>query len=884
MKKSNLFIVSAAAVLFLAACGTGGNTGNDSSAANPTTSQGGAASSNHKHSYGEWTTTKEPTCTEKGQKERTCECGEKQTQDIATVDHTYGEWKETKAPTCDADGEKERACTVCGAKETEAVKSTGHAWGEDTEVAASDGKVAYKTAFCTTADKAMKVEFAALDGTWAQGSQNKSGTPDGYLKISKNDMSISYKFDFNRTGKGKIYAFGCMDYWDSANSTYNVDRSFFNDGTPNFAITANGADVEITNKKTYGEMLTGPDASYSEDGLMEIGAIELVAGTNEVVMTRKGSYNPLIKNFVIVLDEYSDEVSLEPTLEELVEKVNAKVATAAEKESSITNGTVAYKSSWSSDFENTSFKIGKDAAGKPMFTTTTGSNSKYYYYDGDTPAGYSVSDYGSGPNYNALNGITEDVFKGQEFGSYMVTTDYSTKYYGAASAVAAMVGYGSTNPNQDTVIALTDTGFTMSYMFKHGDWNWYKVNMAVTFATDGVITGFEFEWANMYSSQITTDIENGTFYVNEDVTLTYNKSIYEGKTDDLGILELPVKLSDFYYTSYSLYNGDTKINEGDTMTVALGDNAITVDVKDINPTSASDSFDSWTIEVTDADGNAVSGYNYYSSYGGKLYLNAIKSEGTYNVKVSTKNTTMTFKVVATAPLPQSINFLCAYQQSEYYFDTTGPAKSSLFIGDVTGIHATVSPSAAAQGTTLTVTAPEGVTAEDYTFTPKTYSPSWGDPVDYYEFSSTKAGTFTFTATSTADPTVTSTHTITVTKPLTPDQIFSGKYCYYNQRGDMLYLEMTFTPNTGTEAEGDGTVEIKSHMAGEKTGVYSYVADGAKAVKLTYVSGDDFIFDGSFQSDGDRDSMSITYKQTADDSWDNTYSLWTWEKYQSLIGA
>ncbi len=37
----------------------------------------------HEHQFGEWSVTKEPTCTQDGEKTQTCECGEKKTQTIA---------------------------------------------------------------------------------------------------------------------------------------------------------------------------------------------------------------------------------------------------------------------------------------------------------------------------------------------------------------------------------------------------------------------------------------------------------------------------------------------------------------------------------------------------------------------------------------------------------------------------------------------------------------------------------------------------------------------------------------------------------------------------------------------------------------------------------
>ena len=68
----------------------------------------------HEHSYGEWLTTKEPTCTENGERKQTCSCNDFKTEIITATGHTektvFG-----KAPTCTeaglTDGKK---CSVCG--------------------------------------------------------------------------------------------------------------------------------------------------------------------------------------------------------------------------------------------------------------------------------------------------------------------------------------------------------------------------------------------------------------------------------------------------------------------------------------------------------------------------------------------------------------------------------------------------------------------------------------------------------------------------------------------------------------------------------------------------------------------------------------------------
>ena len=121
----------------------------------------------HVHAWGNWTTSKEATCTETGMSERVCACGETETQDIEALGHTeavdaavaptctetgltegkhcsvcnevltgqetvealghsFGEWYETKAPTETEQGEKRRDCVNCEHYETTKIAVLGH--------------------------------------------------------------------------------------------------------------------------------------------------------------------------------------------------------------------------------------------------------------------------------------------------------------------------------------------------------------------------------------------------------------------------------------------------------------------------------------------------------------------------------------------------------------------------------------------------------------------------------------------------------------------------------------------------------------------------------------------------------------------------------------
>ena len=99
----------------------------------------------HEHSFGDWYTVTDATCTAAGEERRDCDCDNCDYFETRTIPaaHTFGEWYITMENGCVTDGEEQRDCEACGESETRVLRAHGHSFVIDPEVPAT----------CTTAGK-----------------------------------------------------------------------------------------------------------------------------------------------------------------------------------------------------------------------------------------------------------------------------------------------------------------------------------------------------------------------------------------------------------------------------------------------------------------------------------------------------------------------------------------------------------------------------------------------------------------------------------------------------------------------------------------------------------------------------------------------------------
>ena len=142
-----------------------------------------SSASEHIHSYGEWTVSKNATCTANGIKERDCSCGDIQTMDIPATGHYFSSWATTKEATCTVAGSKERTCS-CGAVDTSVISATGHSfssWAFTKSATCTTSGSKERTCSCGTVDTSVIPATGHKFSAWTTTKQ-ATCTSDGSLE------------------------------------------------------------------------------------------------------------------------------------------------------------------------------------------------------------------------------------------------------------------------------------------------------------------------------------------------------------------------------------------------------------------------------------------------------------------------------------------------------------------------------------------------------------------------------------------------------------------------------------------------------------------------------------------------------------------------------
>ena len=136
------------------------------------------------HDWGDWTTTKQATCTQAGSRTRVCDqCGYTQTESIPKKGHSWGKWQTTKEATCEKHGEQTRKCSVCGRTETRETDRKAHSWGEWTVITEpTDFSMGTRSHVCKVCGKEKTEDFYP-DPTYKKGDKG-DGVKDLQEKLN----------------------------------------------------------------------------------------------------------------------------------------------------------------------------------------------------------------------------------------------------------------------------------------------------------------------------------------------------------------------------------------------------------------------------------------------------------------------------------------------------------------------------------------------------------------------------------------------------------------------------------------------------------------------------------------------------------------------------
>lgn len=123
------------------------------------------------HTYGSWSVTRKPTCTDAGVQERICSvCGAKDTGSVEPLGHDFsGEGTTTKSPTCTEPGILELTCSRCGATTTRIIDPLGHKWNWEVTQEATCQAPGVETGTCSVCNAVDTKPISQKEHRWNSG-------------------------------------------------------------------------------------------------------------------------------------------------------------------------------------------------------------------------------------------------------------------------------------------------------------------------------------------------------------------------------------------------------------------------------------------------------------------------------------------------------------------------------------------------------------------------------------------------------------------------------------------------------------------------------------------------------------------------------------------
>lgn len=329
--------------------------------------------------------------------------------------------------------------------------------------------------------------------------------------------------------------------------------------------------------------------------------------------------------------------------------------------------------------------------------------------------------------------------------------------YGAEAMLSSTWSLAKSENAKELAGELTETGFKASFKYDNiTEWSeeYFTFEFEASFSENALVA---FKVVTDNSAMLDETNEFGAPTGNKALTWQYTQTYEIAQTLGERTATFPYDLSDFDFTSWDIYCGETKIEDKSTVDVEMDEyGGVSLKVMNQLPESATAKIDSFKIEY---DEGGICNFASYGSYNQQINLNFNRA-GSCKFKVSTKNVSVEFTLNVKAP---SLSAIEASQWTYLEWDWE-PGNGSWMDSYMMGTEGVVgeeflfevkaTPSTADNSATITVTAEEGT----WTLGTKEVD-VWGSPKSLHSLKVTKAQTVKLKVTSTVDPTISSEYEI-----------------------------------------------------------------------------------------------------------------------------